>query len=176
VAALSGYEREIRRIAETCPRKRGNSTNVERFVIDERPPNVRLIEQLPRDEYETLVSSCDVGLIFLDRRFTIPNFPSRLLSYMQTSMPVLAATDTSTDLGRVIEAGGFGMWCPSGDIEQFGRMLASMADPELRERMGKNSRRYLESHYSVLNSYATITRHFEQTHKRTGTDQSATYA
>lgn len=55
-----------------------------------------------------LANSCDVGLIFLDNRFTIPNFPSRLLSYMQASMPVLAATDVNTDIGKVIEEGKFG--------------------------------------------------------------------
>ena len=58
-----------------------------------------------------LANSCDVGLIFLDKRFTIPNFPSRLLSYMQASMPVLAATDVNTDIGKVIEEGESDIGC-----------------------------------------------------------------
>ena len=57
------------------------------YFDNEKPRNAQLFTQLPKSQYETLVSSCDVGLIFLDRRFTIPNFPSRLLSYMQASMP-----------------------------------------------------------------------------------------
>ena len=28
-------------------------------------------------------------MIFLDSRFTIPNFPSRLLSYLQAGLPVI---------------------------------------------------------------------------------------
>ena len=41
-------------------------------------------------------------MIFLDHRFSIPNFPSRLLSYMQARVPVLAVTDPNTDIGDVI--------------------------------------------------------------------------
>ena len=56
-----------------------------------------------------MVAACDVGLIFLDHRFTIPNFPSRLLSYMQAKLPVLAATDQIQILVNVIFQGGFGL-------------------------------------------------------------------
>lgn len=133
---------------------------VERFVLDEGPPNVRLLAHVPLSEYEMLVSSCDVGLIFLDRRFTIPNFPSRLLSYMQASLPVLAATDRSTDVGRVIVEGGFGFWCESGDVEAFSRMVDSMCVASIREQMGRNARAYLEENYTVSRSYEIIMRHF----------------
>jgi len=37
-------------------------------------------------------------MIFLDYRFQIPNFPSRLLSYMAAGMPVIVATDPNTDM------------------------------------------------------------------------------
>jgi hypothetical protein len=42
-------------------------------------------------------------MIFLDSRFTIPNFPSRLLSYMENKLPIIAATDINSDIGKVIE-------------------------------------------------------------------------
>ena len=50
--------------------------------------NAKLYPYLPKEEYDELVPACDVGLILLDPRFTIPNFPSRLLTYMEFSMPV----------------------------------------------------------------------------------------
>ncbi|EKC47374.1 hypothetical protein OBE_15744, partial [human gut metagenome] len=48
------------------------------------------MRRLPKEDYDIMVAACDVGMIFLDYRFTIPNFPSRLLSYMQAKIPVLA--------------------------------------------------------------------------------------
>ena len=68
---------------------------------------------MQKKHYDELTSACDVGLIFLDRRFTIPNFPSRLLSYMEYSLPIVAATDISSDIGEVIVNGNFGWWCES---------------------------------------------------------------
>ncbi len=46
---------------------------LERFAAEEQPKNFKLMQYLPTDEYRTVVSSCDYGMIFLDHRFTIPN-------------------------------------------------------------------------------------------------------
>lgn len=127
----------------------------------EQPTNAQLFEQLPRNDYEILASSCDVGLIFLDKRFTIPNFPSRILSYLQSSMPVLAATDVNTDLRQVIEDGNFGLWCESSNVREFNRHVQKLCDEKLRKQMGKNARKYLEDNYTNKHSYEIIIRHFK---------------
>jgi len=134
---------------------------LKQYFINERPINARLLKELPKDEYDLLANSCDVGLIFLDHRFTIPNFPSRLLSYMQASMPVLAATDVNTDIGDVMEQGGFGLWCESNNIEQFNKKLQQLYDPKVREVMGEKSRLYLEQNFTVKHSYEIIMNHFK---------------
>lgn len=128
----------------------------------EKPSNAKLFSQLPKEDYEELVNSCDVGLIFLDKRFTIPNFPSRLLSYMQASLPVLAATDPNTDIGKVIEKGEFGLWCESSCVKEFNRLLHVLCNKNIRERMGVNARRYLEENYTVKHSYDIIMSHFNE--------------
>lgn len=130
------------------------------FFKNEQPSNAQLFEQLPKEDYDSLVNSCDVGLIFLDKRFTIPNFPSRLLSYMQASMPVLAATDISTDIGKVIEEGNFGYWSSSDDVEGFKQKVQLLCDEQLRSQMGQNARKHLEENYTVKHSYEIIMRHF----------------
>ncbi|MGG0722199.1 glycosyltransferase family 4 protein [Bacillus mycoides] len=130
-------------------------------VNNENLTNTQLFSQLPKDEYDILASSCDVGLIFLDKRFTIPNFPSRILSYMQASMPILAATDINTDIGEIIEDGGFGLWCESSNSESFNEKLNQMCNRESRKSMGINARRYLEENYTARNSYEVIMNHFK---------------
>ncbi|MGE1130493.1 glycosyltransferase family 4 protein [Bacillus wiedmannii] len=130
-------------------------------INNENLTNTQLFSQLPKDEYDILANSCDVGLIFLDKRFTIPNFPSRILSYMQASMPILAATDINTDIGEIIEDGGFGLWCESSNSESFNEKLNRMCNRELRKSMGINARRYLEANYTARNSYEIIMNHFK---------------
>ncbi|MED4689077.1 glycosyltransferase family 4 protein [Peribacillus frigoritolerans] len=131
------------------------------YFNNEQPSNAQVFEQLPKEDYEVLANSCDVGLIFLDKRFTIPNFPSRILSYMQASMPVLAATDVNTDIGEVIEEGQFGYWCESNDVEQFNKKVQELCDIKLRKQMGVNAKRYLEDNYTAKHSYEIIMNHFK---------------
>ncbi|MEK3766896.1 glycosyltransferase family 4 protein [Solibacillus sp. FSL K6-4121] len=135
-------------------------TKLHAFFESEKLPNASLFAQLPKEDYELLANSCDVGLIFLDNRFTIPNFPSRMLSYMQASMPILAATDVNTDIGRIIENGKFGHWCESKNINHFNEKLAHFCNSDLRKQMGKNARVYLEKNYTAKHSYEIIMKHF----------------
>jgi glycosyltransferase involved in cell wall biosynthesis len=134
---------------------------LENFFEREKPRNSKLLSQLPKNDYEVLANTCDVGLIFLDRRFTIPNFPSRLLSYMQASMPVLAATDINTDIGKVIESGSFGYWCESVDVDKLNQLVNKLCDQELRIGLGRNARYYLENNYTAKHSYEIIMKHFK---------------
>ena len=125
------------------------------------PQNSKLISHLPKEEYIKVMAACDVGLIFLDYRFTIPNFPSRLLSYMEGKMPVLAATDPNTDVGTVIEEGKFGYWCESNDSEKFVKLMELFQEQNERIRMGDNAFDYLKNNYDVADSYSIIISHIK---------------
>lgn len=141
----------------------GNGTDrvvLERYVKLERPTHVILMPQLPTDEYEKMVRCCDVGLIFLDHRFTIPNFPSRMLSYMEAGLPVLAATDRNTDVGKIICEGGFGAWCESVGTEKFVTAAEKFMQAEDCTRMGRCAYEYLRSHYTAEYGYEQIMKHF----------------
>ena len=139
----------------------GNGTEypkLKKYVEEYHPSNVLLINGLPKAEYEDFVKAFDVGLIFLDHRFTIPNFPSRLLSYMQSRMPVLACTDPNTDIGQVITEGGFGWWCESNSTEAFTAKVEEAIAAD-RDAMGDCGYDYLVEHYTSAHSYETLMNH-----------------
>ena len=125
------------------------------FVSGEDASNVSLMKKLPRDDYNKMVAACDVGMIFLDHRFTIPNFPSRLLGYMQAGLPVLACTDPNTDIGKVITDGGFGWWCESNSVADFSEKIARIKSADL-SAMHNKAVAYLTENYSVDNAYGAI--------------------
>ena len=120
--------------------------------------NLKIMQRLPKEDYDMLVRHCDVGLIFLDHRFTIPNYPSRLLSYLEYKMPVLCATDTNTDMGRIAEENGFGYWCESNSVESFTSILGKMIHSD-RHKMGENGYEFLKKNYLVDNTYNAIISH-----------------
>lgn len=131
------------------------------FTESEPQANVRLMQRLPKEDYDTLVGACDVGMIFLDHRFTIPNFPSRLLSYMQAKIPVLACTDPNTDIGKVITEGGFGWWCESDDVAKFGKIVKQVCNQDFTQ-MQKNEEKYLNENYTAEMVYKKINLFFEK--------------
>ncbi len=127
---------------------------LEKYKKGSNQSNFRLMRRLPKEDYDVIVGACDVGMIFLDHRFTIPNFPSRLLSYMQAKLPVLACTDPNTDIGKVITEGGFGWWCESDDVEDFDRKISKAVKD--RNNMGQKAYDYLKEHYSSYETFDII--------------------
>ncbi len=121
--------------------------------------SVSLMGRLPKEDYDLLVQSCDVGLIFLDHRFTIPNYPSRLLSYLEYKMPVICATDRNTDIGSIAEANGYGYWCESVNPDDFTALVDKMLASD-RTAMGQRGYDFLLHNYLVAHTYNAIMKHF----------------
>lgn len=131
------------------------------WYSEKQPKSAKVMNGLPKEDYDVLVRACDVGLIFLDHRFTIPNYPSRLLSYLEYKMPVLCATDPNTDMGRIAEEKGYGFWCESDNVDAFTTILNKMINAE-RKAMGEKGYQYLKDNYLVENTYNAIMKHFKE--------------
>lgn len=124
--------------------------------------NAILLDNLPREEYEGITKESDVGLITLDPRFTIPNFPSRILSYMDYAKPVLAATDTVTDMKELIENANCGQWVCSADQKAFFEKIKEFsANKEKCKQMGENGRKYMIENFTVDRCVEILEKQFD---------------
>lgn len=128
---------------------------IEDWLESEPQDNVKLMSKLPKEDYVHMVGSCDIGLLFLDHRFTIPNFPSRLVDYMQSKLPTLACTDPNSDVGQVMIDGGFGWWCESNDVEEFGYTIQESMNADIKS-MGEKAFNYLIEAWNVKKQYRDI--------------------
>lgn len=133
---------------------RGTETvKVKNFINENNCINSIYIENLPREDYEKIVLESDVGIVLLDHRFTIPNYPSRILSYMEYALPVVVATDINTDFKDLIINSNCGLWCESDNLGALCENIRTLAnDKELRLKMGLSGRRYLELNLDVCKS------------------------
>ena len=132
---------------------------IKAYIKKEKPQNIRLMKRISKEDYDKMVGACDVGMIFLDYRFTIPNFPSRLLSYMQAKIPVLAVTDLNTDIGHVIKEGRFGWQCESNDVETFCKTMAVILKHKGLKILGENAYAAIKRMYQAEDSYYIIERY-----------------
>ena len=119
---------------------------------------IKLMKRLSKEDYDLLLRSCDVGLIFLDHRFTIPNFPSRLLPYLENKIPVLCATDPNTDIGKIADQNGFGFWCVSINPKEFVALVDKVLISD-RIKMGLKGYEFLKNNFQVDNTYNIIMKH-----------------
>lgn len=122
------------------------------------PKSVTVMKGLPKADYDQLVRTCQVGLIFLDYRFSIPNFPSRLLSYLEYKMPIIACTDPNCDTGAIAEKNGFGLYAPSNDVKAFTAAVNRMLEADIK-MMGERGFDFLKTNYLVEHTYEAIMKH-----------------
>lgn len=124
--------------------------------------NANIRQNVSKDEYWDFLACCDVGLIFLDNRFTVPNTPARLTYYMESGLPILAATDKRTDVDVILEEANCGLWVESGDIEEFySKVDILLKDYKFREQLGYNGRVYMEKNFHIKRNYKILMNHFK---------------
>ena len=133
-------------------------SKLDAWVKSENPKSVSLFQYLPKEDYDRLADACDVGLIFLDWRFTIPNYPSRLLPYLMKKKPIIAATDSACDIGTIAEENGYGFWCPSNSVEFFVKSIDRMLSSDL-DKMGEKGYQFYLNNYTVQHTYNAIMQH-----------------
>lgn len=134
---------------------------LEAFVKECHPKAVSLFRRLPKEDYDKLAEACDVGLIFLDYRFTIPNYPSRLLPYLMSRTPIIACTDPNCDTGILAEQNGYGFYCPSNSVEAFVKTIDLMLASDIKQ-MGENGYRFFLDNYTTEHTFKAIMKHLNR--------------
>ncbi|MGL6115412.1 MAG: glycosyltransferase family 4 protein [Cetobacterium sp.] len=133
---------------------------LEEIVKKENLINVKFLQYISREDYEVLTASCDLGLVSLDERFTVPNFPSKTTDYFKLELPILASLDScaAKDYGKFLqeEVKG-GLFSLAGNAEMlYEKLLELYNNKELRIELGKNGRKYYENELGVDKAYKII--------------------
>ncbi len=139
----------------------GNGFEYERlknWYDENHPKSVSIFRGLTTEDYEQLTAACDVGLIFLDYHFSIPNFPSRLLPYLICKKPILACTDPVSDVGEIAVKNEFGFYCESNDVNAFTFIVDEILKADIKQ-MGENAYQFFLNNYTVDHSYEAIMKH-----------------
>ncbi|PWU67167.1 glycosyltransferase family 4 protein [Gracilibacillus dipsosauri] len=138
---------------------KGIAKNRIKNLIDKKElKNIKMYDFVPTEEYDQLLALSDVGLVNLNRNYTIPNIPSKTLNLMRIGKPVLAATDVNTDYSTLImEEAKCGLWCKTGDLDTYYQNFMSLKNSkELREIFAENARNYFEQFLTTDSAYQNI--------------------
>lgn len=126
---------------------------IEREGID----NIIILNYMKRSDYEHFISLSQVGFISLNEKFTIPNIPSRALSYYLYKKPIFAIIDQVTDFGEMLAADKSGFSCIYGEYDKYKELFNQLYyDPGLRNKMGENGYNALLNKYNPQLTYLRI--------------------
>jgi len=128
--------------------------------------NISVNNGMEQQEYLSMLSEFDVGLISLDRGLKTQNFPGKMLGYMYHSMPILASINPGNDLRYILQDRKAGLVCMNGEDNEFAENAGKLLNnARLRLQLGKNARSLLESMFSVTGAAVQILGHFENLNK-----------
>ncbi len=122
--------------------------------------NIRFLDPVGPTTYLGMVSEFDVGLVTLNRDLETHNFPGKMLDYMYFGKPILAAVNPGNDLQDLIEEHGAGLVSINGEDDLLRDQALRLArDGELRQSLGRRSRRTLEEVFSAAKAAGQILSH-----------------
>jgi colanic acid biosynthesis glycosyl transferase WcaI len=108
--------------------------------------NLVFVDYQPAERLNEVLASGDIHLVPLRAGLGRVSVPSKTYSILAAGRPVLAAIDPGTEVPRILEASGAGVWVPPDDEAAFVAALREMvADPDRCAQMGANGRRWVET-------------------------------
>ncbi|RIK10339.1 MAG: glycosyltransferase WbuB [Acidobacteria bacterium] len=175
-AGVMGYSQDLDVILETAKMFEddeevafllvGDGVEKERLVAKADSmdlPNVVWMPMQPRGRYPRILHSSDVCLTTLEAEVKTPVVPSKIISAMAAGRPVIAALDPNGDAPALLQEVGCGVAiAPEDPVALADAISLLRAEPDLREKMGSEGRRFAEEHCSPESVAAQYEKIFER--------------
>jgi glycosyltransferase involved in cell wall biosynthesis len=140
---LAKHYRERKKVVFLIVGRGVEKDRLELMAKEENLTNMMFLDFLPRDDYLTLVSSADIGLISINENYKVPTCPSKAVAYMALGIPVFAMINPNSDYGDFIQNSGAGYWAVGNDKENVYNNFDKIASSDaLRKQMSKAGRAF----------------------------------
>lgn len=132
--------------------------------------NIRFLPMQPLHVYSEVLASSDLSLVFLNAKVKTPVVPSKILSIMAASRPVLASVPLDGDASKLITKAGCGIAVQPEDPRALAAaILQFQEDAAFRQTCAQRGRDYAEEHLSLHRAVRQLESLFRQvTAKRNG--------
>jgi glycosyltransferase involved in cell wall biosynthesis len=123
---------------------------LEREIAGKSLKNVKLLDPRPRREQNIFLNACDVAIVTLVKNMWGVSMPSRTYNILAAGKPILALTESDSEIARVVEEDEVGWWVPANDPAALLQKILEIY--ESREKFGNmssNARRSALEKYSL---------------------------
>jgi len=136
---------------------------LKRRQSDARLPNVTLLERVPEDQLETLLTAADVWIIPYRKDVAGVSVPSRFYNLLAVGRPVLLVSEPEAEAALTVVENGLGWVVSPGKADQLAAAIRTAArsdDPAMGHRAVSAAARYDRA--SAMNAYAALMRRLLQ--------------
>jgi glycosyltransferase involved in cell wall biosynthesis len=112
--------------------------------------NVIYRRRMPRTEYLSLISACDVGIVCTVTGVVSSSFPSKTIDYLRAGLPIVAAVEPNSDYRGFLSRWNIGVSIPAGDPAALFRTIVDLVDDAgMAASIARNARACLEEVFDV---------------------------
>lgn len=151
IASLAKYNLENKDIMFLIVGRGLKMGVLKKMAEDDHLTNMMFLDYMPREEYEAILATADLGLITIDEKFPVPTSPSKVIGYMALHQPVLAMINKKNDYGEFyLDASGCGLWSADMDYDKmYSQFDWFVNHPDERKQMGELGYAYYKTHFTV---------------------------
>jgi glycosyltransferase involved in cell wall biosynthesis len=112
--------------------------------------NLRLFDFQPYDDLPDIMGSADVLVALLEPHASVYSVPSKVLTYLCAGRPIVAVIPPDNSVARIVRENDAGRLVTPGDGDGLIATIQTLlADPDLRETLGANARKYAEQTFDA---------------------------
>jgi colanic acid biosynthesis glycosyl transferase WcaI len=116
--------------------------------------NIHFLPFQASERVPEVQSSCDAALLTMRPDCLDSSVPSKLISYLAASRPVICASKLESAVARTVLDADAGLVVSPGDAQAIAdAILRLKREPRKARQMGENARRYFEEHYTLERAY-----------------------
>ncbi|HEX6123737.1 MAG TPA: glycosyltransferase family 4 protein [Pyrinomonadaceae bacterium] len=123
---------------------------LENYVAENQLTNVTVLDPRPRNEQSAFLNACDVGLVSLVTKMVGVSMPSRTYNILAAGKPILALTESGSEVARVVSEEQVGWIVPPGNPTMLKEVVLEIVDSrEQLRQMGASARKAAIAKYSL---------------------------
>ena len=126
------------------------------FIVKEQLSNIKVLEPVPQEEFQVMLSEFDIGLFCLNKSHKTHNFPGKILGYLSAKIPILGTVNPGNDLVEIVNELKFGLVSIAGNSDEFFQNSVILLNPKTRKLLGLNGKKVLNSLFSTESALKKI--------------------
>jgi glycosyltransferase involved in cell wall biosynthesis len=118
-------------------------------VRDRALTNVTLLDVRPREDQIVFLNACDVGIIGLVNGMWGTAMPSRTYNILAAGKPIIALTESGSELALVIDEEAVGWYVEPGAVDDLVNVIKTASADDRLGEMGERSYAAARAKYSL---------------------------